>query len=333
MIKKIIVTGGAGFIGHHIVEHYLKNSDAKIYVFDKLTYASNGFDRLRDINVFDDKRVSIFTLDITQPIPLGVYQEIKDATHILHLAAESHVDNSITDPIPFVMSNVVGTTHILNLARVLDNLELMVYFSTDEVFGPAPDNYNYNEWDRYKSSNPYAAAKAGGEEMCIAFENTYKIPVIITHCMNVVGERQHPEKFVPMVIRKVLESELVTIHSHPDKTRAGSRFYIHARNVADAVDHLINCDDLILGDKFNIVGEKELDNLKLARLLSEYVGKPLNYEMVDFHSARPGHDLRYGLNGSKMAQMGWSPKVSIEKSLEKIVEWSLRQENKKWLYL
>lgn len=333
-MKKIIVTGGAGFIGHHIVEHYLKNSDAKIYVFDKLTYASNGFDRLRDINVFDDKRVTVFTLDITQPVPLGVYQEVKDATHILHLAAESHVDNSITDPLPFVMSNVVGTTHILNLARILDKLELMVYFSTDEVFGPAPDNYNYNEWDRYKSSNPYAAAKAGGEEMVIAFENTYKIPAIITHCMNVVGERQHPEKFVPMVIRKVLHSEEVTIHSHPDKTRAGSRFYIHARNVADAVDHLMKYDKgLTMGDKFNIVGEKELDNLKLAQLIAEYVGKPLKYEMVDFHSARPGHDLRYGLNGSKMAQMGWKPKVTIEESLKKIVEWSLRPENKKWLYI
>lgn len=332
-MDKIIVTGGAGFIGHHIVEHFLKNTDAKIFVFDKLTYASNGFDRLRDINVFDEKRVTIFTTDLTQPIPIGVYQEVKDATHILHLAAESHVDNSITNPLPFVMSNVVGTTQILNFAKKLDNLKMMVYFSTDEVFGPAPDDYAYKEWDRYKSSNPYAAAKAGGEEMCIAFQNTYKIPVIITHCMNVVGERQHPEKYVPMVIRKTLQGEKVTIHSHPDKTRAGSRFYIHARNVADAVNFLMDKGNLTMGDKFNIVGEKELDNLHLAQLLANFVGKPLNYEMVDFHSARPGHDLRYALDGSKMAQMGWKPKVSIEESLQKIVEWSLKPENSKWLYI
>jgi dTDP-D-glucose 4,6-dehydratase len=169
--------------------------------------------------------------------------------------------------------------------------------------------------------------------MCIAFENTYKIPVIITHCMNVVGERQHPEKFVPMVIRKTLQGESVTIHSHPDKERAGSRFYIHARNVGDAVYFLMEQNNLVMGDKFNIVGEKELDNLTLAILLADFVGKPLKYEMVDFHSARPGHDLRYGLNGSKMAQMGWKPKVSIENSLKKIVEWTLRPENSKWLYI
>jgi dTDP-glucose 4,6-dehydratase len=338
-MNKIIVTGAAGFIGHHIVEHFLKNTDAKIYVFDKLTYSSNGLDRLRDINVFDENRVQIFTIDLTQPIPIGVYQEVKDATHILHLAAESHVDNSITDPIPFVMSNVLGTAQILNFTRQLDNLELMVYFSTDEVFGPAPDGYSYKEWDRYKSSNPYAAAKAGGEELCIAFENTYKVPVIITHCMNVVGERQHPEKFVPLVIRKALHGEMVTIHSHPDKTRAGSRFYIHARNVADAVHFLMDYNlnnpnhQLTMGDKFNIVGEKELDNRELALMLADFVGKPLIYEMSDFHSARPGHDLRYALNGSKMAQMGWTPKVSIEESLKKIVEWTLKPENSKWLYI
>lgn len=339
-MRKIIITGGAGFIGHHIVEHFLKNSDDRIYIFDKLSYSSNGFDRLRDIKVFESmrNRVTIFTLDLAQPIPIGVFEEVKDASHILHLAAESHVDNSIIDPAPFVISNVVGTMNIMEMAKRLDNLELFVYFSTDEVFGPAPDNYAFKEWDRYKSSNPYAAAKAGGEELVIAYHNTFKLPAIITHCMNVIGERQHFEKFVPICIRKSFTGEEITIHSHPDKKRAGSRFYIHARNVANAVNFLMdeyedNNPGVILGDKFNIVGEKELDNLQVAQLIAGCIGKGLRYTMVDFHSSRPGHDLRYALDGSKMAQLGWKPSVSIEYSLERIAKWSLMLDHRHWIGL
>lgn len=337
-MRKIIVTGGAGFIGHHIVEHFLKNSDDKIYVFDRLSYSSSGFDRLRDIEVFDAcrDRVTIFTLDVSQPVPSGVFNEVKDATHILHLAAESHVDNSILDPIKFITSNVLGTAHIMNMARQLDNLELFIYFSTDEVFGPAPDNYAYKEWDRYQSSNPYAAAKAGGEELVVAYHNTYKLPAIITHCMNVIGERQHHEKYIPICIRKIFLGETVTIHSHPDKKRAGSRFYIHARNVANAVNFLLDkykIGGVRTGDKFNIVGEKELDNLQVAQLIAGFVGKELKYEMLDFHSARPGHDLRYALDGSKMAELGWTPAVSLEDSLKRVTDWSLQAEHKHWVGL
>lgn len=337
-MRKIIVTGGAGFIGHHIVEHFLKNSDDHIYILDKLSYSSSGFDRLRDIEVFDTMRdrVTIFTLDLSGSVPIGVFEEVRDATHILHLAAESHVDNSITDPIPFVISNVLGTVHIMEMAKQLDNLELFVYFSTDEVFGPAPDGYAYKEWDRYKSSNPYAAAKAGGEELVIAYHNTYKLPAIITHCMNVIGERQHHEKFIPICIRKTFLEEVITIHSHPDRKRAGSRFYIHARNVANAVNFLIDehkLGNITTGDKFNIVGEKELDNLQVAQLIAGFIGKELKYEMLDFHSARPGHDLRYALDGSKMAELGWEPAISLEESLEKVTKWSLKPEHKHWVGL
>ena len=146
---KILVTGGCGFIGHHVVEHFLKTTVWDIVIFDKLTYASSGFDRVRDIKAFDDKRVTFFTTDLASPIPPGVYQETKDIDYILHLAAETHVDNSITDPEPFVISNVVGTMHMLNYAKKLPNLKGFNYFSTDEVFGPAPEGVNYKEWDRY----------------------------------------------------------------------------------------------------------------------------------------------------------------------------------------
>lgn len=324
---KILVTGGCGFIGHHFIECLIKNTDWEIVVLDKLTYASNGFDRLRDIKVFDDKRISIFTTDFTKPIPTGVKAEIGEIDYLVHMGAETHVDKSIDDPESFVMSNVVGTMHILNYARELPSLKKMVYFSTDEVFGAAPEGTAYKEWDRYNSTNPYSASKAGGEELCLAYANTYKVPVLITHTMNVFGERQHFEKFIPMIINKVLKGEEVTIHSNPEKTKAGSRFYIHARNVANAILFLLKHGKV--RDKYNIVGEVEVDNLEMAQFIGQIIKMGLIYRMTDFHSSRPGHDLRYALDGTKMKDLGWNLPVNFEDSLRKTIEWFLA--NRRWL--
>ena len=326
---KILITGICGFAGHHLTEHIIKNTDWEIAGIDKLTYASNGFDRLRDINVFDDKRIRLFTNDFTKEINEELEKEIGQVDYIVHLGAETHVDRSIIDPEPFVMSNVVGTMRILDFARRQKKLKKMIYFSTDEVFGNAPEGKVFTEWERYNSKNPYAAAKAGGEELCLAYANTFKVPVSIIHCMNLYGERQHWEKFIPLTIRKVLLGEKVIIHSNSEKTKAGSRFYIHARNVASGVLFLLDKGEA--RDKYNIVGEKEMDNLQMAQFISDVVGKPLNYEMVDFHSSRPGHDLRYGLDGTKMDKMGWKIPVGFEDSLTKTIEWTL--ENKRWLGL
>ena len=328
MSRKILITGGCGFIGSHIIEHILKTTDWEIFTLDKLTYAARGFDRVREINAYDDKRVTFFTADMTQPLSSGIKQEMKGVNFIYHLAAETHVDNSIVDPIKFVRANVLGTTYMLEFARQCDNLEAFNYFGTDEVFGPAPPGVAYKEWDRYDSGNPYSAAKAGGEEMCLAYANTYGLPIYISHCMNAFGERQHPEKFIPICIRKILRGEKIIIHGDKTRTKAGSRFYIHARNIADAVMFLTN--NYTQRDKYNIVGEKELSNLELAQLIADIMHRPLDYEIMDFHSSRPGHDMRYALDGTKMKELGWEPPVTIEKSLEKVVNWTLA--NPKWLY-
>lgn len=341
--ERILITGGCGFIGHHLCEAVLKNTDWDIVILDRLNYASNGFDRLRDINVFDDKRVLVLAADFTKPIEQGLAQEIGDVNYIVHMGAETHVDNSIKNPEPFVMSNMVGTMYMLDFAKTLSNLKWFVQFSTDEVYGPAPEGIDYKETDRLNSTNPYSASKAGSEQLAQAYANCYNLPVMVTNTMNVFGERQHPEKFIPNTIRKVRDGEKVIIHSNKDKTKAGTRFYIHARNVAAAVLHLINSVEFKSEDKyyideqglpqytyrFNIVGEKEVDNLTLAKLIAQFVGKELIYEMVDFHSSRPGHDLRYALNGEKLAKFGWLPPVSFEDSLDKTVKWSLERE--KWL--
>lgn len=324
---RILLTGGCGFVGHHMVEHFLKNTTWEIIILDKLTYASMGLTRLRDIKIYDENRVKVLTSNFTEPINEGLAEEIGSVDYIFHLGAETHVDRSIYDAEPFVLSNVLGTLRLLEFARTQKKLKKFFYFSTDEVFGPAPGNTAYKEWDRYNSGNPYAAAKAGGEELCLAFGNTHKVPIVITHCMNIFGERQHSEKYIPLVINKVLNGTKVLIHSDKNKKTPGSRFWIHARNVAAGIVFLIEKSNT--QDKYNIVGEKEVNNLEMALFIAKVVGKPLNYELIDFHTSRPGHDLRYGLDGTKMHEMGWRLPVNFEGSLEKTVTWFLN--NKTWL--
>lgn len=333
-MKRVLLTGIDGFIGHHVAEGILKNTDWTVIGLSKIDSAST-LHRLADMEDWHTKyngRCRFIYHDLRSPINPYVANRIGPVNYILHLAASTHVDRSIEAPMEFVLDNVVATCNILDYARTLDGLELFNYFSTDEVFGPAPEGVSYKEWDRYRSSNPYAATKAGGEELAYSYFNTYGLPVFITHTMNVFGERQHPEKFFPKTINAVMRGERLFIHSNPDKTQAGKRMYVHARNVASALMFLIDRfekGDKLIGDKFNIVGERELDNLQLAQSIAAIVGKELKYEMVDFHSSRPGHDLRYALDGSKLEAMGFAFPKTFEESLEKAVRWYM--DNPEWL--
>jgi dTDP-glucose 4,6-dehydratase len=284
------------------------------------------------------RRVRVVHHDLKAAINPQIASTIGRVDYIAHLAAGSHVDRSIQYPMEFVMDNVVGTVNLLDYARNLDHLDMFVYFSTDEIFGPAPEGVAYKENDRYNSTNPYSASKAGGEEMVVAYENTYGLPAIITHTMNVFGERQNPEKYIPMCIKRVRDNQKIIVHSNPERTQAGSRHYVHARDVADALLFLYNLDiNKIPRDyggakcqKFNIVGGRELNNLELAQFVADVQNKPLNYEMQDFHNSRPGHDMRYALDGSKMASLGWRPQA-IEQQLTDVIHWTLR--NDRWLSL
>lgn len=326
-LKTILITGGCGFIGHHFVEHVFKNTDWNIIIIDKLTYASMGYERLRDTETLDSPRVKIFCYDLNNDISDGLKKEIGDVDYIIHMAAETHVDNSIENPELFIKNNVISTLKLLEYARTLQNLEMFFYFSTDEVFGPALGDTLYKEWDRHRPTNPYSASKSAAEQICIAYENTYKIPLMIVNVMNAFGEKQHVEKFIPLCIKKILNNEKIYIHSYPDKQKSGTRFYIHARNIAAAVLFLIN--NGTIGEKYNISGEKEVSNLEMAQTIAKIMNKPLQYEMVDFHSTRPGHDLRYGLDGSKLFDMGFKLPLNFEETLRKTVEWTLN--NKMWL--
>jgi len=341
MGKRILITGGAGFIAHHLVDKILSETDWEVITLDRLDFSGN-LNRLNEVvsahPEVERKRVKIIHHDLKAELNPEIKSAIGKVDLISHLAAGSHVDRSISHPIEFVMDNVVGTANILEYARTVENLERFAYFSTDEIFGPAPKGINYKENDRYNSTNPYSATKAGAEELVVAYENTYGLPSLVTHTMNVFGERQSSEKYIPMVIKKVRDNETVTVHSNKEKNVAGSRHYIHAEDVANALIFLFNYDiSSIKPDisgckcqKFNIVGKDEIDNLELAKFIAKVQKKELKYKMVDFHSQRPGHDLRYALDGEKMKKMGWVPNSAYER-LEKTIIWTL--ENDRWLSL
>ena len=326
-MKTILITGGCGFIGHHFAEHIFINTDWKIIIIDKLTYASMGYERLTDTGILESKRVKIFCYDLVNSISEGLKKEIGEVNYIVHMAAETHVDNSIKDPELFINNNIMSTFKLLEFSRTLTNLEIFFYFSTDEVFGPALGTTLYKEWDRHKPTNPYSASKSAGEQICIAYENTFKIPLMIVNVMNAFGEKQHIEKFIPLCMKKILNNETIHIHSYPDRKKSGTRFYIHARNIASAVLFLIN--NGTIGEKYNISGEKEISNLEIAQYIAKIMDRELKYEMVDFHSLRPGHDLRYGLDGNKLHNMGWKIPVNFDESFKKTILWTL--ENQEWL--
>lgn len=323
---RLLLTGGAGFIGHHLVSHMLAlYPEHKITLLDRLD-GSGNLNRLVEVGAKGKARFVYH--DLRAPISDLLAQQIGNQDYIVHMAAATHVDRSIAFPMEFVQDNVVATCNLLEYARRY-GCKKFLQFSTDEVFGPAPPGVRYKEDDRFDCSNPYSATKAGAEVLALAYWKTYKVPVLVTHTMNVIGIRQHPEKFIPGTISKVLRGQTVTIHANADKGAPGSRYYIDALDVADAVMFLLAQGNP--GEKYNVVGKEEVDNLALAQAIADDLGKPLVYKLVDGARPgnRPGHDLRYALDGSKMESLGWVPRWNIRESVRYIVEWT--QANPQWL--
>lgn len=337
MSERALLTGAGGFIGCHTLAHIMHNTDWEVVATDSFRHKGKT-DRIEEMLVAHPdwrERTTVITHDLTAPFSDQMISRIGKIDYVLNVASESHVDRSIDDPVTFIKNNVDLVLNMLEYARVVKPKRFM-QISTDEVYGAAPVGIDHKEWAAILPSNPYSASKAAQEAIAISYWRTYDVPVIITNTMNNFGEMQDPEKFVPMVIQKINKGEKVTIHGTEDYI--GSRFYLHARNHADAllyiiknlgITHYSDGDTIVKPDRYNVVGNVEKNNLELAQLIADMMGKPLDYELVDFHHTRAGHDRRYALDGNKLIDLGWQPPVSFEDSLQQTIEWTL--ERPEWL--
>jgi dTDP-glucose 4,6-dehydratase len=345
---KVLLTGAGGFVGHHTLAHLLKTTDWDIVATDSFKHFGISA-RIRA--VFEElpdqiNRVKVVTHDLTTPIDLITAKEFGNPDVIINMASESHVDRSIIDPRPFVENNVSLALTLLEYARTLPNLRTFIQIGTDEVFGPAPAGVNHPEWSPQIPSNPYSASKSAQEAIAISYWRTFNVPVILTNTMNIIGERQDVEKFVPLIIRTLQKSNPVPVHALEEngQWKSGSRFYLHARNQADALRFLIShfvetphryTDGLERPERFNVRGETEISNDEMVMLVAKFLGISCSkHELVNFinvEGTRPGHDLRYALDGSKLIAMGWKPPVAFEKSLERTVNWTIK--NPSWVSL
>ncbi|MGX1976992.1 dTDP-glucose 4,6-dehydratase [Streptomyces kronopolitis] len=338
MTRHVLLTGASGFVGSHVLRHLMANTDWTVTT--SVTFRHKGVPK-RIASALETNpewwdRVDVVYCDLSAPIDPVTAARIGNVDYLMNVASESHVDRSIENPGPFLENNVRLMANVLNYARSA-RPEMVLQMSTDEVYGPAPDGYNHREWDPIFPSNPYSASKAAQEAMCFAYWRTYGVPVVITNTMNIIGEQQDTEKFVPKTMRALLRGEPVTVHVSSEG-RPGSRYYLHARNLADA--WLWLCRHHVpqtYGDhnqpsRFHIVGEREVNNIEMVELLAHYTGaSDPQLDLVDFHSSRPGHDLRYGLDGQKLADEGWRPPLSLEDSLRDTVRWTMQ--HPEWLGL
>ena len=341
-MTRVLLTGAGGFAGSHVLRHLLTETDWTVACPVTFRHRGNPARIESTLRSHEDwhDRVDVFMHDLTAPLPRLATRAGWACDLVIAMASESHVDRSIADPVPFIRNNTDVILATLQYARETGP-RMVIVFSTDEVYGPMTvrprvnwprpqteesDISPHREWSPVLPSNPYAASKACQEAIAISYWRTYGVPVVIVNSMNLIGEMQDPEKFLPMVISRVRAGQKVTIHGVPGNI--GSRYFIHARNVADALLHILTQTSPAAfpaasrPDRYNVVGERHT-NLELAQMTAGVMGLPLDYDLADFHSARPGHDPHYGLDGTRIAGAGWKPPVPFAESLEKTVRWSL----------
>jgi dTDP-glucose 4,6-dehydratase len=331
-MKSLLITGGAGFIGSHVVRRMVNNyPEYKIYNLDKLTYAGN-LENLKDIEAkpnYEFIKGDIQDFDFVNKI----FQD-KNLDGVIHLAAESHVDRSITNPLEFVMTNVVGTVNLLNAAKNHWGINLsdkrFYHVSTDEVYGALGEVGLFTEDTKYDPHSPYSASKASSDHFVRAYYDTYGLPVVISNCSNNYGSHHFPEKLIPLCIHNIKNNKPLPIYGDGKYTRDWLFVEDHAR----AIDDVFHKGKL--GETYNIGGFNEWQNIDLVKLLCDVMDENLGQEigtsqkLITFVKDRPGHDLRYAIDASKIeTELGWRPSVTFEQGLEKTVVWYLA--NDEWL--
>ncbi len=324
---RILLTGAAGFAGSHCLRHLLRNTDAEIVC--PVTLDHKG--RLARIEHALDgvpdgwRRVTVTGCDLARPLTAHDRQVFGCPDLIVNYASASHVDRSIADPVPFVANNTRLMLTLLELARGLPGLAGFWHVSTDEVFGPCGPGEAFGEDAPHRPSNPYSASKSIQSQLGYAWWRTYGVPFAEVYCANMLGEHQDAEKFVPLAAARITAGEPVPVHTDTGG-RAGSRYWQHARNVADAVLYLArNVTPARYGDgaagpsRFNVTSGDRVYNHDLAVQIGEAMGLPVRLEPCDGATGRPGHDLHYGLDGSRLAALGWVPPVSFGEAVKRTV--------------
>lgn len=331
-MKTILITGGAGFIGSHVVRLFVNKYPAYTIVnLDKLTYAGN-LENLKDI-----EQLPNYIFEKADIVDAGAMRELFKKYHfdgVIHLAAESHVDRSILNPLEFIMTNVVGTVNLLNAAKEAwaENTDgkLFYHVSTDEVYGSLGETGFFTETTAYDPRSPYSASKASSDHFVRAYENTYGLPVVISNCSNNYGSYQFPEKLIPLFINNIKNNKQLPVYGKGDYTRD----WLFVEDHAAAIDVIYH--EGKHGETYNIGGFNEWQNIDLIHLLCKIMDRKLSRvegtsaQLITYVKDRPGHDKRYAIDATKLnTELGWKPSLQFEEGLEKTVDWYL--ENEEWL--
>lgn len=328
-MKSVLITGGAGFIGSHLVRYFLKNFDYQIINLDALTYAGN-LENLRDIEQHKNYRFVKANINDYETL-LKVFEE-HQITDVIHLAAESHVDRSIEDPNAFIRTNVLGTANLLNAARSFWNggHHRFHHISTDEVYGSLGAEGLFSENTAYDPRSPYSASKASSDHFVKAFHHTYGLPVVITNCSNNYGPFQFPEKLIPLMIHNIKNQVELPVYGKGENIRD----WLWVEDHCSAIDVVFHKGKI--GETYNVGGLNEWRNIDLVHALCDIVDSKLGREigsareLIRFVKDRAGHDMRYAIDASKIEdELGWTPSIDFEQGLEKTVDWYLN--NEEWL--
>lgn len=335
-MKHVLVTGAGGSIGCHVMKHLILNTNWQITAVDSFRHKGLT-DRLHD-QIYRSPRVRIFTHDLTAPLSFMVRKSIGNVDYVINLAAISDVDVSLDDPTYAIKTNVDVMLNMVEYEREWYRHEprpVFLHVSTDEVYGPTDGQSTHKEWDPIIPSNPYSASKACQEAIAISHWRSYGLRLILVNIMNNFGEMQSGTKFPCIVQRDVRAGRKIRLHKFGDGY--GSRYYLHSRNAADAILFLLRHKEPFAHvpgsvdrpDRFNIVGDRQVDNRELADFIGSALGRPAICEDWEVTDQRPGHDGHYGLDGAKIAELGWKAPVSWEESMTRTIQWY--EENPEWL--
>jgi dTDP-glucose 4,6-dehydratase len=313
-MKKLLVTGGAGFIGINFIKHIMSVDSVDIVVADKFTYASNPKELVNKM------KIKTHCIDLANKVEVEDLFKKHEISHIVHFAAESHVDRSIEDCQPFVQSNIVGTINLLDQA-VKSKIEKFVHISTDEVFGEVPYPGKFNEYSNLCPRNPYSASKASAENFVQAYGNTYDLPYTIVNCSNNYGPWQYPEKFIPVTIGRILQNKKIPVYGRGDQIRE----WIYVKDAIEAIRLVLQHGKI--HDRYCIGSGIEVKNIDLVRTILSKMNA--NESLIEYVADRPGHDKRYAMSADKIInELNWTTKYNLSDGLDETIEWIKNHENR-----